>query len=64
MYSCIHLQSRLRQWCRENEYCLRFCLEGIKDSNTCVSVNDIAELESKYILLYYEFGRISNSWVK
>jgi len=38
--------NQLRQWCRENEYCLRFCLEEIKDNKTCVSTNDKAELES------------------
>ncbi|XP_060851146.1 uncharacterized protein LOC132929656 isoform X2 [Rhopalosiphum padi] len=37
---------QLKQRCRENEYCLRFCLEGIKDSQTFVSVSDIAEIES------------------
>ncbi|VVC42008.1 KASH domain [Cinara cedri] len=37
---------QLKQRCRENEYCLRFCLEGIKDSNTNVSANEVAEIES------------------
>ncbi|XP_050425411.1 uncharacterized protein LOC126836230 isoform X2 [Adelges cooleyi] len=36
---------QVKQWCRENEYCLRFCLEGIDDNNTVISANDIAEVE-------------------
>ncbi|XP_050521974.1 uncharacterized protein LOC126894769 isoform X2 [Daktulosphaira vitifoliae] len=36
---------QLKQWCRETEYCLRFCLEGIDNNNTVISANDITELE-------------------
>lgn len=53
----------LKEVCRENEYRLRFCLEGIKDSNTFVSTNDMAEIESKLTLLYFIFDRISNSYI-
>lgn len=43
-------QGQLKQRCRENEYCLRLCLEGMKDSNTFVSENEKAEIESKMLL--------------
>lgn len=51
----------LKQMCRENEYHLRFCLEGINDSNNFVSAKDMAEIESKLTLLYCKFDGISNS---
>lgn len=55
------LQGQLKQWCRENEYCLRFCLEGIKDSSIFVSTKDIAEIESKSVLL--NLLRFNRNWI-
>lgn len=62
-YKLTLFQGMLKQMCRENEYCLRLCLEEIKDGNTFVSANDMAEIESKLILLYFLFVRISNSYI-